>query len=176
MADRKGRRKIEKVFTDKTRTQQNYKEDSDVNNVMKRFNRTGVLTTGMQGNRQPMFGNFTSMDFQSMMNTLVDAQQAFAMLPSRIRGRFKNDPYQVVRFVENPDNYDEAVRLGLLAPRPMSFDEAYNAAQDAAEEAARKAQAAADAEAKAKRMAEIREAFRADPEANPYKAPAPAGD
>lgn len=93
--------------------QQHFKEESDINTITSRYLRTGVL--GNPGaSRQPIFGDFSSIEFLDMQNAIADVDSAFMSLPARVRGRFDNSPYQLIRFVENPNNYDECVRLGLL--------------------------------------------------------------
>lgn len=100
--------------------QQQFKEESDINTITSRYLKTGVLGNP-NATRLPMFGDYSSVDFLHMQNTIADMEQQFRSLPSRVRGRFDNSPYQLVRFVENPQNYDECVRLGLLpgVPKPV---------------------------------------------------------
>jgi len=35
-------------------------------------------------------------------------------LPADLRARFDNDPAQLIQFLENSDNKDEAIKLGLV--------------------------------------------------------------
>lgn len=79
--------------------------------------RTGI-TGNKQSGRRPIYGDFTSVDYMHMQNSIADIDQQFASLPARLRARFDNDPYQVVRFVEKPENQAEAIKLGLL-PAPV---------------------------------------------------------
>lgn len=157
-----------KIFTQPSRTQQQFKEETNINNIMSRYKTTGLVP---QTQRRPIFGDFMALDFQQMMNSISDVEQNFASLPSRIRGRFKNDPYQLLRFVEDPANIEEAIKLKLLAPPPTTYEEAYELAAQAEEEKLIKEQRAAEAAAKALRMKEIAETLtamqKADPEAQP---------
>lgn len=64
------------------------------------------------------------------MNQIVQAQDMFMSLPSKIRNRFGNDPSQFLDFVSDPLNKDEMRSLGLLkdvvskeAPEPLKSDE-----------------------------------------------------
>lgn len=45
---------------------------------------------------------------------MADARQQFDSLPSSVRKRFDNDPYQLVRFAENPENEKECIKLGIF--------------------------------------------------------------
>jgi Chlamydia-phage Chp2 scaffold (Chlamy_scaf). len=60
-------------------------------------------------------------DFQSAMNVLVQAERSFMGLPANVRKRFSNDPGQMMEFLNDSSNYDEAVKLGLVQARtPVS--------------------------------------------------------
>jgi phage internal scaffolding protein len=37
-------------------------------------------------------------------------------LPAQIRSRFDNDPAKLIDFLENEQNHDEAIKLGLVNP------------------------------------------------------------
>jgi len=53
------------------------------------------------------------------MNTIIAAQRAFEALPAKIRDRFANSPERFLAFLADPDNLDEAVKLGLVnKPEP----------------------------------------------------------
>jgi len=157
-----------KEFKLPSRTQQQFKDETDINQQINRWRKTGLMG---QTTRRPIFGDFMALDFQQMMNSISDVEQNFASLPSRIRSRFKNDPYQLLRFVEDPANTEEAIKLRLLAPAPQTADEAWELAAQADEQKLLKDQRAAEAAAKALRLKEIAEAFglaqKADEEANP---------
>lgn len=103
---------------DKTRTQQHFKEECDINTIVQRFGLTGELPTTVQ---TPTYGDYTGIfDFQSAMNKVVEAQQNFMTLPAKIRARFHNDPQELLEFVTDESNRPEAEKLGLVerAPQP----------------------------------------------------------
>jgi len=102
-----------KHITGDSRTQQHMLKETEMSHKVNQYMRTGVLGNP-QNNRKPIYADFSSIDFMEMRNAIADIQQEFASLPARLRGRFQNDPHQLVRFVENPANYEEAMRLGLL--------------------------------------------------------------
>lgn len=66
--------------------------------------------------RQLEFGKWSPPDFHAAMNLVQDVRNTFMTLDARIRSRFQNDPYQLLRFVEDPKNRSEGLRLGLLTP------------------------------------------------------------
>ncbi|WNK12640.1 MAG: internal scaffolding protein [Microvirus sp.] len=98
-------------------TQQHFAKDHEIGNMVEKYLKTGV--TGVKSTpRQPIFGDFTSIDYQEMRNLIIDADNAFNNLPSKVRNRFHNDAYQLLRFCENPENKAEAIALGLVDPEP----------------------------------------------------------
>lgn len=104
------------TFKDPSLTQQQFKEQCDMNNIIARYNSTGLLIDPLHpGTRQPMFGDFsTVMDFQAAQNVVVRVNEAFEALPARVRDRFDNDPALMLEFLQNEDNREEAVKLGLI--------------------------------------------------------------
>lgn len=91
---------------------QSEKDDADINEIMKRFGRTGNLPTPHE---IPYYGDFSDVtDYQTALNDLKHAQNAFQGLPSGLRTRFNNDPAELLNFIHNDANYDEAAKLGLV--------------------------------------------------------------
>lgn len=93
-------------------TQQQFKDDADINVIMERFNRTGELPVPVTPGQ---FGDYTEVyDYHSAMNMVVAAQQAFAQMPAKIRSRFGNDAGAFVEFVSDSANLDEGIELGVF--------------------------------------------------------------
>jgi phage internal scaffolding protein len=93
-------------------TQQQFKDDADINVIMERFNRTGELPALVAPGQ---FDDFTEVtDYHTAMNMVVSAQQAFQDMPARIRSRFENDAGKFVEFVNDPSNLAEGVELGVF--------------------------------------------------------------
>jgi len=92
--------------------QQQFAEECDINTIVKRFGITGELPNGVA---MPLSGDFTGVaDFQSAMQMVRQAQESFMELPAAVRERFANDPARVIAFLENPENRDEAIKLGIV--------------------------------------------------------------
>lgn len=95
-------------------TKQSFRDECEINNIMKKWQKTGMMDH--LAKVSPQFGdfsNYTSDSYQDALNIVITAQEAFAALSSDIRGRFYNDPTYFLDFVNNPDNADEIVKLGL---------------------------------------------------------------
>jgi len=103
---------------DESLAQQNFRDECDINNIMERFGVTGELPNSPL---PPQYGDFSGvLDYHSALNAVLAAQDAFNDLPAMVRSRFENDPNQLIRFLEDPNNRDEAVKLGLINKEPQS--------------------------------------------------------
>lgn len=131
---------------EKTKTQQSFAEEVDVNNIVARALKTGLLGDPMaQAARQAVFGDFSEVgSYHDAMNKVVAAQNAFMELPADLRARFNNDPGLLCEFMANEANLEEAVKLGLV-PDAVLLEKAKaeKAAADAAKAAAEATQAPA---------------------------------
>lgn len=104
---------------DENCTEQNHAADCDINLIIERSKRTGFLGDPFAVPSNPaQYGDFTNVgDYQTAMNHIVAAQNAFDSLPAKIRKEFDNDPAKLLEFVGKEENYDEAVRLGIISRR-----------------------------------------------------------
>lgn len=101
--------------TGPSRTKQSFAKDADINVIVSRFLKTGLLP---QVSMPPTHQAFADVfDFQSSMNLLVEANRAFMQLPADLRKRFGNDPANYVDFVSKEENVEEMRKLGLANPR-----------------------------------------------------------
>lgn len=101
----------------KSMTHQSMSPECDINSIMKKYERTGILEH--RNNFQGAYADFTDTpsDYHESMNSVIAADEMFLSLPATLRRRFHNDPGNFIDFVGNPDNRDELVRLGLATPR-----------------------------------------------------------
>lgn len=105
--------RVTKKFTKPSRTKQEFKEDCDINVIINRFTRTGVIPVG---NAAPRYLDCRAIpDFQTMQHIMHEAQAAFMRLPANVRKEFDHDPRAFVEFAQNPDNIDK-LREWKLAP------------------------------------------------------------
>jgi phage internal scaffolding protein len=100
------------VFTSPSRTQQSFRDECDINNILRQFNVTGQLPVGSV---QPQYGDFSGItDYQSALNAVMAAQDSFLALPAKVRSKFDNDPALFVDWASDEANKDEMKALGLL--------------------------------------------------------------
>lgn len=108
--------------SDPSLTQQQFKEEADINTIVDRFLRSGVLPTPVN---MPQYVDYEGVfDFQSAMNVVRQADENFMRLDAKVRARFNNSPQEFLEFFANPDNTDEAVRLGLAIPQASTVAKA----------------------------------------------------
>ena len=63
------------------------------------------------------YGDFTNViDYETALQRVITAQESFDSLPAKLRDRFQNDPANLIEFLNDESNRDEAVKLGLINP------------------------------------------------------------
>lgn len=101
-----------------TMTKQSFKDECDINLIMKRYSKSGVLNH--LNKYEGRYGDFgDGLDFQSAMGHVIKAQDMFDELPAHVRKRFANSPAEFLDFVSDPVNSEEMVKLGLATLRPV---------------------------------------------------------
>ena len=102
-------------FKEPSMTQQQFKDECDINRIMDRYLKTGVLSDPLDRRGTPKYGDYAEIgDYMEHMNKVVEANEMFEALPASIRKRFNNNPAELVEFVMDVNNRAEAERLGLV--------------------------------------------------------------
>lgn len=98
---------------DEKMTQQSEKDDADINVIVERAKRGALLTFNPKA---PMYGDFTEVprDLREALVLARRAEDLFMTLDPFVRRRFENDPMQMLDFLNDSKNRDEAVKLGLV--------------------------------------------------------------
>lgn len=98
-------------------TQQQFKDEADINYIVSMYDSSGVMPTfhGDGQPAQPIFGDFALLpdNAQEMYNRMIEAKNNFDNLPLEVRKRFNYNPAAFLEFVDNPENLDELVAMGL---------------------------------------------------------------
>lgn len=112
------RPRLVKLFTKPSRTKQEFRDECDINVLMKRYQKTGLFPQ-YPGQSPRYVSNIGMPDFQEALHIVMEAQSQFDALNSELRKRFDNDPAKFLEFVNDPANAEELVSLGLReAPKP----------------------------------------------------------
>lgn len=94
-----------------TMTQQHFKEECDINHILKKFVATGILPNVGPG----VYADLGDQgDYRESIQRIRDADEMFLQLPSTIRKEFQNDPGAFLAFVQNPANLERGIELGIF--------------------------------------------------------------
>lgn len=107
---------------DESLTQQQFAQDCDLNVLALRFGLTGKPLP-VEAIDPSYYGDLTEVpDLRTVLDLANDAKNKFMDLPSKLRTRFDNSPAKLWAFVNDPENADEAVRLGILKQMPLQSE------------------------------------------------------
>lgn len=99
-------------------TRQEFAEECDINTLMERYEKSGVISHVNRA--QPVYMDLTVMpDLREALDIMRDATIAFNSLPARTRFEFDNDPQKFVDYAQNPDNIGKMREWGLAPPAAL---------------------------------------------------------
>jgi len=99
---------------------QSFKDDADINVIMARYRKTGHLVDpSRKATREPFFEDVSMApeDYLEAQTRLQNAERAFMDLPSTVRNMFENSPAELLEWLQDEKNHEEARKLGLMNPR-----------------------------------------------------------
>lgn len=100
--------------------------DCDINNIVARFHKTGVLPNVKDV--QSVFADvYDAPTYQDAMGVVATAHNQFSALDAKTRKKFSNNPAEFLEFAVNPENFQEMVKLGIYedsvpTPSPASSE------------------------------------------------------
>ena len=93
-------------------TQQSHAAAADVRNIIKQYDRTGLIANVNKGIAQ--YGDYSEInEYAEALNMVREANESFATIPSHIREQFNNNPGLFFEFATNPKNSEEMIKMGL---------------------------------------------------------------
>ena len=101
-------------------TQQHFERETNINSIVSRYQKTGVLPTALI--REVQFGE-VGPDLVQSLNKIKAAKEQFMQLPAKIRDEFGNDPDQFMRFLADPQNFEKAKSLGIVVEKKVEKTE-----------------------------------------------------
>ena len=112
-----GTLRVQTINSKTTRTQQQHKEECDVNQIIAKYKKTGLIT---HLNKNPgAYSDLTDIpSYTEALQTIITASDAFNALPSDFRYELHNDPQELINFLKNPANDERAIKLGLKVKPP----------------------------------------------------------
>jgi len=104
-------------------TKQSFRDECDINFIMNKWKRTGEIPADSVGRMRPRYGDFTNAnDYMEACNRVIDANEAFDSMPSFLRDRFANEPANLIAFLADSANQEEAIKLGLAEAQTPEGD------------------------------------------------------
>lgn len=100
-------------------TKQEFKDECDINTILKQFTLTGMIDH-INSSPAQWLDLPDVTDYQASLALVADAAEAFASLPSKVRDEFGNDPARFLDAFGDPAKADRLRELGLLNPLPAS--------------------------------------------------------
>lgn len=104
-------------FSKDGRTRQEFADECDINILLARYEKSGVLTHYSQV--EPVYMDLSEVpDLQASLAAMREAERAFMTLPATVRREFDNDAVKFVEFAQNPENIDQMREWKLAPPKP----------------------------------------------------------
>jgi phage internal scaffolding protein len=105
------------VCKDPSLAQQHMKDECDINVLVERFGVTGSMPVKAI---EPSYGDFSGVsDYHTAMNQIKAADEAFMALPAKLRAKFDHDPNALLNYLNNEENREEAIQIGLIDGKPV---------------------------------------------------------
>lgn len=125
------RRRVQLICQEESKTEQSHVAACDINNIMKRATPQPQVSTIMN---PANYGDFSEVgSFEDAITKVRQVTNEFNALPAGLRAKFDNDPMKLITFLQNPDNKDEAVKIGLVkGPDPVNVGQPVKMPENAA--------------------------------------------
>ena len=116
--------RVHPIISGESRTKQSFKKECDINNIMSKYEKTGIISHCRQHGGE--YGDFIAApDYHTAMTEITRAEEMFMAIPAGVRAKFGNDPAAFLAFAQDPENLEEMREMG-LAPVPLPDVEAPN--------------------------------------------------
>lgn len=113
--------RVQKKFSKPSLTKQSFKEECDLNLLVKRFkdNNADVFEQFSKYSAGE-YGDFSEIvDYRTALEQVKHANESFSKLPAQIRQFFHNSPEYFLDFCQNSNNIDTLRELGLAHKSPI---------------------------------------------------------
>lgn len=105
------------LFEEPSLTDQSQYKDTDINNIVRKFQVTGLLDSpGSVPFETLQYGDATLLpDYQTALDLVNNVQEEFSSLPSEVREKFGHDPMQLLDALQDPSKKEMLQDIGLLS-------------------------------------------------------------
>mgnify|MGYP000464367872 CR=1 FL=1 len=112
-------------FTMPSKTKQSEAKATDINTIVGQFQRGDYSALpDSPGYDEDGVVITPSMDYHEAMNVIVNAEQHFQQLPSKVRKEFDNNPQKYLEYCENDNNIPAMIERGWMEPVKISSSNA----------------------------------------------------
>ncbi len=111
--------KVRVTFTEPTMTKQSFKDECNINNIMARYQQTGIVNHFNKHAAQ--YKDTTGPLFTESQQIVANARSMFEELPSKVRRNFHNNPVEFLDFVNNPELTKQQLTDAGLAESPPTL-------------------------------------------------------
>jgi phage internal scaffolding protein len=102
-------------------TQQHFKKATDIVEIIKKHDRTGIIEHVARGVAQ--YGDYSEVnEYREALDMVNNANASFMELPASIRQMFGNDAGAFFEFATDPKNETKMQELGLAEKPPVEVD------------------------------------------------------
>lgn len=111
---RTNRIKVQTENKEPSLTQQQFKDQTDINKIMAQYEKQGINYNNLPQS-QGVYADLTIIpkDYQDRLHQVMQAEEAFMSLPAELRAQYNNSPQDLIDWLAKPENNDRAVELGL---------------------------------------------------------------
>lgn len=111
------------VFREPSLTQQQFKDECEIESLLKAHNLSQVMGIVNNHGQQPLYGDVSDIpDFHDAKNHLARATEYFEGLPSDVRSRFNNSLSEFLTTLNNPDAREALTEMGVLKAADKAAD------------------------------------------------------
>lgn len=116
------RKRVTTVNDGDSLTQQNTRDQTDVNLIMARHHKGEAITH--YSAKQMVYADLANIpDYPDALQKIIQAQNAFSELNAETRNFFANDPNRFIEFLKDEKNIDKGVELGIYVPKKIEVQE-----------------------------------------------------
>jgi phage internal scaffolding protein len=107
--------------TGESLTQQHFEKETDIRNIIKKHDRTGIISHVARGVAH--YGDYSEVnEYREALDMVNAANASFGELPAELRKMFGNDAGEFFEFVTDPKNEEKMIQMGLKAAPPSPDD------------------------------------------------------
>lgn len=105
------------VFEEPSLTDQSQYKDTDINNIVRKYQVTGLLDSpGAVPFETLQYGDATLLpDYQTALDLVNSVESEFSSLPSEVREKFGHDPMQLLEALQDPTKQQMLQDIGLIS-------------------------------------------------------------